>query len=289
MDLTNKQVIHKSFGKGTVTKHNDSLVEISFSKAGKKRFVFPDAFGTFLSLIDEKQAELMNNFIRKREQERRREEITLELEKSREREEQQRILEREKLIQNLKIHKCSQGAFWCKPEDYERLFSEWSVSTGVVKSGYNAGAPNRAIRMHHNSCCVLTSREKDEVEKDRRVIGIYLVNEDFVGKLCEDGIVPAHPEYRLRLSDKTAQKLKFWQYYSNEKYPTNMTWNTDRYRYIDNICVAQLLRDIVTLVPAKEKELAQRFFSNYCRLNHIDPVTLEKPAGALTVKTEQEG
>ena len=75
--------------------------------------------------------------------------------------------------------------------------------TGVCKSGANKGKPNRLARLYPNSACVITQRERDLPEQTRRVVGVFMVAEDFVGKLCDDGYIPAHSHYRIRLSEES--------------------------------------------------------------------------------------
>ena len=58
MDLVNKKVTHKIFGKGRIIKYDDSYVDIDFP-AGNKKFVFPDAFGKYLTVIDQEQLNLL--------------------------------------------------------------------------------------------------------------------------------------------------------------------------------------------------------------------------------------
>ncbi|NLJ76709.1 MAG: hypothetical protein GX325_05560 [Peptococcaceae bacterium] len=109
-----------------------------------------------------------------------------------------------------------------------------------------------------------------------------MVNENFNARKCQDGFIPAHSEYRLRLSEQESEKMLFWNYYINKKYPHRMTWNTGRHRYLDNKWVAQILQDIVSLkrLP-QEREHVQRFFKYFCRMNEIDMEKLPGPKGAL--------
>ena len=109
-----------------------------------------------------------------------------------------------------------------------------------------------------------------------------MVEENFIGKLRDDGIIPAHTTYRLKLSEKEAKQMLFWNYYINEKYPNNMTWRTGKFRYFDNIWMAQILRDLVSLKSnTKEKEFAQQFFEYFCKMNQINYGEIPQPNGAL--------
>lgn len=281
MNLVNEQVEHKHFGKGSVVENTDFYVEVHFPM-GNKKFVFPDAFEKYLTLIDKKAAGLVDEILQEKQMKRRQKELELEKERALQEEENQHRLEIEKHMKNFKIHTKSQAAFWCKVEDEDRIFTEWKVFTGVVKSGSNQGKPKKPTRMHQNSACLLTSREPNMQEKDRRILGIYMIKEGFIGKLCEDGYIPAHSEYRLRLSEEESEKMLFWNYYINEAYPNNTTWNTGKYRYFDNIWMAQILKDILFLKKnTEDEEFVRNFFEYFCKMNNIDAKELSKPNGAL--------
>lgn len=51
LDLINKQVEHKSFGKGIITEFIEGYITVKFSN-GDKNFVFPDIFNSFLKIYD---------------------------------------------------------------------------------------------------------------------------------------------------------------------------------------------------------------------------------------------
>jgi len=281
MNLINKEVSHKRFGKGNIVRHNDSFIEIHFATENKK-FVFPDAFGEHLMLQDKSAANSLEKIIQEKERELEKVQRAKEEEKDQQRKEQQLRLEHEKLMKNHKLHPESQIVFWCDTEEQSRVFTEWKVFTGVIKSGNNKGKPNKPTRIYPNSVCLLTARDSSMPEKDRRILGAYMVNEDFIGKFCEDGSIPAHSEYRLQLTEQESDRMPFWKYYTNEKFPHKMTWNTGKYRYFDNVWVAQILLDIVSLKSdTQEQELAQNFFEHFCRMNQISEEELPEPNGAL--------
>ncbi|MBP2241809.1 hypothetical protein J2Z40_002381 [Cytobacillus eiseniae] len=281
MNLINKEVTHKHFGEGSVVKHNDSLIEVLFATENKK-FVFPDAFRKHLKLHDQSAAHSLEKVIEKKEIELQRIEQEKEKEKNRQRQEQQLRSEHEKLMKNHKLHPESQMVFWCDDEEQSKVFTEWKVFTGVIKSGNNKGKPNKPTRLYQNSVCLLTARDANMSEKDRRIIGAYMVSEKFIGKFCENGYIPAHSEYKLQLTEQESDQMPFWKYYSNDKFPDKMTWNTGKYRYFDNEWMAQILFDIVALKSdTQEKELAQNLFEHFCRLNRIRKEELPEPNGVL--------
>src|SRR5690606_15215167 len=92
---------HKRFGKGSIVKQNDSVIEIHF-ETERKKFVFPDAFGKFLKMHDEKAAHSLKKIIEEKELELEKIEQKKEEEKIRQRQEQQLRMEHEKLM---KYHK----------------------------------------------------------------------------------------------------------------------------------------------------------------------------------------
>ena len=284
MNLINKKVIHKRFGTGSIVKQNDSSVEINF-ESGNKKFVYPDVFANHLKLDDISDARLLEKIIQKKESEQKEKEDKMEEERKLLRKELVNRLEHEKLMKNHKLHNESQMVFWCDQEEQHSSISEWKVFSGVLKSGNNKGKPNKPSRLYQNSAVLLTAVDSGMLEKDRRILGIYMVNEEFVGKLCEDGYVHAHEKYRITLTEEESEKLLFWHYYINEKSPEKMTWSTGKYRYFENLWMAQILLDIISLKSdPNEQELAQQFFKYFCKMNKITINELPKPNGALIRK-----
>jgi hypothetical protein len=280
MNLINKIVEHKVFGTGKIVGISDNMIIVDFNSVIKK-FVNPDAFGTYLRLVDNESARYINKLKKDRKDKERREALETERKRARQLRKKLVLLQREKLIKRMKIHPAAQAAFWCRQNELDEVFSDWKAFTGLVKSGFYDGEPKRPTRLHQNSACIITVREPDMKERDRFIAGVYMVNEAFLGKLCDDGYVPAHSKYRIRLSEEESKRVLFWNYYKNKKFSANMTWNSGRYRYFDNIWMAQILRDIVALKkdPA-EKELAAEFLNYFCDINKLDG-DLPEPDGAL--------
>ena len=281
MNLINKKVTHKRFGTGSIVKQNDSSIEIHFASENKM-FVFPDVFEKHLNLHDESDAKSLEEIIQKKEKERKEEEWKKEEERKLQRKKQELRLEHEKLMRHHKLHPESQMVFWCDKDEQNSSLSEWKIFSGVIKSGNNKGKPNKPIRLHQNSAVLLTARDSNMPEKDRRILGVYMVDKDFVGKLCEDGYIPAHSIYKLQLTEQESEQLLFWEYYVNVKSPEKVAWNTGKYRYFDNTWMAQILLDIVSLKSdPEERELAQQFFEHFCKMNQIIEHELPKPNGAI--------
>lgn len=281
MDLTNKQVLHKSFGKGNIVDCDDSYLVINF-KTGDKKFVYPDAFDGYLKLVDKKAANTVDKILQLQEKERKIEEEKIEKEKAKELEEQQRLVRIEKLIKGHKIHTSSQVVFNCEAEELDNIFTDWKIFTGTIKSGVNKGKTNKLIRVHQNSACLITSKDIGAPEKDRYILGLYMVDENFIGRLCEDGYIPAHSDYRIKLTEEESKKMPFWKYYVSNKYKNNMTWNSGIYRYFDNIWMAQILKDLVELKrEQQDTDISQEFFDYFCFVNNIEEKNIPMPDGPL--------
>lgn len=281
MELVDKKVLHGTFGKGNVVSCDSEYIEVDFEEEGTKKFVFPDVFGEYMSLTDTKAFDLVKEKIQQQEEEREIEAERLRQERAIE-EERLQALEQKRNIKTIRIHPELQSVFWAKDGEEEEIFNDWKVFVGKIKNGDRKGQPRRLARMTGTSACLITKRESDNREKKRRILGLFLAQESFKGT-TEDGYIEAHPDYRLQLSEEESQKMLFWNYYINKKFPKRQTWNSGRQRYFDNVWMAQILRDIVTLREGKEDQAyAENFFKHFCKINRINPEELEEAAGVLT-------
>lgn len=287
MNLVNEKVIHETFGEGNVTNCNDSYIKINF-ESGDKKFVFPDVFENHVTFISEEATNLVNKKLEENAEQRKKEELILEKEKALE-QELRYIENQKKLIKNGKVHSKVQSVFWCEEDEVEEVFAEWKVFTGEIKSGDNKGQPRKLARMNKNSACLLTKREEETPEGDRQVLGLFMTNESFDGRLCDDGYITAHPKYRIYLSEEESEKILFWNYYNDKVGCDKTVWNSGRQRYIDNIYIAQILRDIGELKEnPEEKRMVQAFFEYFCKINLINQNELARANGALLCAVEEE-
>jgi len=283
MNLIDQKVTHRRFGTGNIVHMSDSRVEIAFGEENK-RFIFPDVFGEHLVLKDQEAARSLKQIIKQKESERQARESTAEKKKELQRKKHELRTELEGLMKNQKLHPQSQMVSWCEPEELEQVFTEWKVFSGEIKSGENKGKPNKPVRLHQNSAVLLTARDPGMPEQSRQIIGMYMVNEEFTGRLCEDGMIPAHSVYKIRLTEQESADMLFWNYYVNKRSPGKTTWNTGKYRYFDNTVMAQILQDIVSKSDAEEQAMAQQFFDHFCKMNQITADELPQPDGVLMRK-----
>ncbi|MCM3636049.1 malate synthase [Paenibacillus camelliae] len=277
MNLINKEITHKVFGNGNIVEQNDSVITVHFND-GIKKFVYPDAFETFISLNDQDTAKNLQKIIAEKEIEKQ------ALEKKLKEEIEQQVLEQQRRdkIKNLKIHESSQIVLWLDEEEQQVVFNDWQVSSGKVQNGANQGQPNKVARLRPNSACLLTARDSDQPETERRILGLYMVTESFVGDELNDGMIPAHAEFRIKLSEQEAATMYFWNYYVNKNFPHRMTWNSGKFRYFDNVWTAQILKDIIASSSDKENiEQAERFLEYFCEMNQLDINNIPDKNGAL--------
>lgn len=255
MQLVGQAIKHKVFGTGIVVNKVDNILTICFP-AGEKRFLFPDAFSKFLVLKDRN----MQNKIQK-----------MLAEKDAEKLAQQQILceeqARKDLLRSLKITPCSQAVFNIEYEDMQNADSAWSVSTGHYLSGYSKGEPRTPDRLKPNSLCLLTHCGKDVPEQERRITGAFMVEEDFLGTLCPDGIVKAHDTFRIRLASQN--RFLFWPYFKEG--PPAKRWGNVAFKYFSNITARRILFDIKeALQNTNESEHMEQFYAYFCKINRLN-------------------
>lgn len=277
MNLINEKITHEVFGKGKIIDHDETFITVDFEDDTKK-FVYPDALGKFIKLKDRDVAESMKDILTKEKAEKDLEQQKLDEEQRK----QAEIAYRRNKLKDIKIHESSQVVFWIEEEEVDVIFTDWQVSTGTIQSGKNEGQPNKVARLRPNSAVLLTVRASDEEEVDRKIIGLYMVNETFSGELNDEGMITAHENYRITLTKEESDKMLFWNYYINKNYPHRTTWNSGRYRYYDNVMTAQILTDLISLkTDENEKELAERFLAYFNEMNLLDDTEIPKPNGAL--------
>ena len=252
MQIIGEKVQHTVFGIGEITAKQNATMTVSFP-SGDKMFLYPDAFTNFLVLVDQdKQKEILDAIEVRDEKEHQKEMIA------------QEKWRKEVNLRNMRISVKSQAVFDVKLQDIPELFESWSVSTGVYASGYSKGEPRIPDRMKPNSACLITVRPQGGAEADREILGIFMAEDTFEGKDCDDGLIHAHPEYRLQLKEP----VKFWPYVTDQE--NKKKWGNTTLKYMANTIVEKILSDVrKALRPTEQRELAEEFYQYYCRLNRL--------------------
>ena len=68
VNLINKKVLHRTLGEGKVISCNDDYIKIDF-ESGEKKFIFPDVFGKYMTLKDQKVFDLVKKRLEENEKE----------------------------------------------------------------------------------------------------------------------------------------------------------------------------------------------------------------------------
>lgn len=254
MQLVGQAISHTKFGKGVVSETTDQTITIIFQH-GEKKFLFPDAFEKFLALRNQEDQNQINELVQKLVQQRKIQENA-----------QRTKDERYNRISKLKVMPNSQAAFGLLYNTREQVFSTWSVSTGFYLSGNSKGAPRIPRQMKLNSACLLTECPNGVPENERKIIGAFMVRDDFDATLCQDGIIQSHDNYKIQLN-KT-EELLFWDYFTSDE--TVPKWGNIEIRYFSNEIMQIILKDMQMKISDPDlREEAEVFYQYFCRLNKL--------------------
>jgi len=258
MDIVNKTVQHKTFGRGKICELKDNIVFVQFGQAVRK-FIFPDAFKEYLFLIEKQSRQYVDKILA---------DIDADIKSQRKKE--QRESEKMKLLRSLPMNANSQAAFGFFYNERKKAAESWNVTVGNFRSGYNRGQPRIPSRIYPNSACLLTFREKNDQEEKRYIWGTFMVKEDFVGSECTDGIIPAHEKYRIMLTEDESEEFGFWKYFAH--YPGSKNkWGLVEFKYFSNMTMAHILHDILVIKRGTDQQhLCEEFIDYFCELNKIN-------------------
>lgn len=254
MQLVGQAISHTKFGKGVVSNTTDGTITIIFQN-DEKKFLFPDAFENFLVLRNEEKQKQINELINKLVQKR----VTQEKTKQNEQEHCNRI-------SNLKVTPTSQVAFGFIKNTKEQVFSTWTVSTGFYTGGNSKGNPRIPKRMQFNSACLLTECPNGISEKERKIIGAFMVTDGFEGVLCEDGIIDSHEKYKIQLED--TESLLFWNYFPSDVAVPK--WGNIEFKYFSNQTMQKILEDMYGKISDPHRhQIAKEFYRYFLRVNKL--------------------
>lgn len=261
MQLQGKAINHVKFGNGIIKELRDKYLIVDFVH-GERKFLFPNVFVGFLSLTDKNaQLEIESMITDVITKERNEVEEGLN--------EQERIIR----IQKLKVHPCSQAAFGLIQNNKKDVFDSWSIYSGAYLSGHSKGKPKQPIRMNLNSACLLTECSKGEAEKERRIIGAFMVRDDFDGRTC-NGQIESHSRYRIRLNER--EMLPYYKYLESDSKGNN--WGNTEYKYFSNEIMQSILRDMQKAVcDVERQQQVNEFYQYFCYVNRLKEVQNSEP------------
>lgn len=158
--------------------------------------------------------------------------------------------------------------FDIKTNQIKNFLSSWIVSTGQYLSGNSKGKPRIPDRLKPNSMCLLTECNKNVDESQRRIVGAFMVEENFLGNYCIDGIIQAHPNYRLFIP--LENRPFFWSYINLES-PVKQHWGNIPFKYMSNRIAERILFDLKTICCEEGQNELEKFYQYFCRMNNLRP------------------
>lgn len=256
MNLTGKYVNHNTFGKGIVVLIDDNKIEVEFD-LGRKKFIYPDVFKSFMCVEDKTQQEYVDGVLFEIDRKH-----NIKLEKD---EKETQRLER---IKSLRVGINSQAIFGFLNNDFDEVLNTWSVSTGTYLSGYSKGEPRVPQRLNINSACLLTMKPEGMHEKERIILGAFMVPDDFKGSDCQNGIIHAHEKYRIILKPEQEQ-MKLGDYFSSNA--KSEKWGQCEMKYFSNVEMQSILSDMTKIIKDADRcEKALEFYNYFCNINKLE-------------------
>jgi hypothetical protein len=256
MKLEGKLISHIKFGEGIIKESRDNYITILFSQ-GEKKFLYPIAFHKYLTLKDKRIQEKIDK------------ELRLQIMQEEESRNATLLIEQKhrKKLQNTRLHPDSQAAFGFVQNSREEVFSSWSVFAGSYQSGSSKGKPKLPVRLKSNSACLLTECPGEELEKSRRIVGVFMPKENFEGSACKDGIIQSHEKYRIKLED--GEMMLFWGYIPADA--KSSRWGNIELRYLSDVTIQQILSDMIQVIgDKKRKQEAEMFYEYFCFVNGLE-------------------
>lgn len=249
MQLEGKAISHIQFGTGIVKELREKYITVTFAQEEKK-FLFPDAFLKFLILKDKDAQEKIDQVLE-----------TIRSKKEKKREVELREQEHLYRVQKVKIKPNSQAAFGFVQNEKQDVFESWTVFTGEYVSGKSKGQPKPPVRMKLNSACLLTECSKGEPERQRRIIGAFMVKDGFEGSSCLDGRIKSHDKFKIKLEEE--EMLPFWDYFSCDV--EEPKWGKAEIRYFSSEKMQCILKDMKDVIFDIERHQMISDFYEYFR------------------------
>lgn len=259
MQLQGKTIQHTKFGKGVVKDQSERYITILFPE-GEKKFLYPESFINFLVLKDKTAQAKIDKELE-----------GIISEENRKREEEAKAEMFSQKIRMLKINPTSQAAFGLIQNNKEDIFESWTVFSGEYLSGASKGLPKPPTKLKLNSACLFTECGEDEPEKNRRIVGAFMVSEGFDGKCCEDGKIESHDVHRFKLEEE--EMPLFWGYFPNDS--KLLKWGKTELKYFSNETMQNILKDIKQKIQNEERKQAmEEFYQYYCLVNGLKEITV---------------
>lgn len=253
MNINGQTINHKTFGCGAVTALTADTITVRFT-AGDKKFIYPDAFKDHLVFDNSKmQRDITAQIVEKEE------------ERSRQFQLEQAEHVRTCKLLNFRVMSNSHAVFDISPHNTQEVCETYTVSSGRYLSGSSKGKPRVMERLKPNSACLLTERPIGESEKARRIIGAFMVREDYMGEDSDTGLVEGHPEYRILVP--AGDSLLFWELFNQEAIPR---WGNTAFKYCSGTAMNRILSNMVQMFEnTDQQKSALAFYQYFCKINGL--------------------
>ncbi|MDD4369089.1 MAG: hypothetical protein PHP39_09170 [Oscillospiraceae bacterium] len=299
MELVGQTVFHQRFGCGKIKELKGQTLTVTFTDLTSRRFLYPDAFKTFLRLEnDGLQQQVLQAAVSslKRQAQEKAARGQAFRERVRDLESEQNVLRAKPPHQaRLKhiVFKCDQAE---APD-----FVQATEDGGYRLTLYPGGLPETAAppsipvlkirQIHKDSLCVLTRRPSTKTpEKERMVTALFLCCQEESEQADQATVLTATPDFSLHFTPEEAQNFHFWDIYANTRQPERVAWSSGRYRYLDPVVGALLLRRAMRIKAADpesaEAVRAESFLAYYCATFGLQPEQLPEEQGALRLQQE---
>lgn len=154
------------------------------------------------------------------------------------------------------------------------MLSSWMAKAGLSENGRPLHYSSDS-NLHKGSACILTTRSLYMNEIDRYIFGIFLVDEFFYGDNKEEGYVKCNTRFHVELNPEEAKRIKFWNYYRNQKAPENIEWGSGLHRYVSNQGIINILKDLIAIRESDRKQEVVDFLKEFCRQNNLKMPDIE--------------
>lgn len=127
------------------------------------------------------------------------------------------------------------------PCNESEVFSKWIWTPG---GNFKTKEPFIIRFVGKGKVAILTTGFSNTPESERKIVGFFKIDD-----VTEDGhCIHASRKFRLRLTLDEAKQLNYWSYYRNEGNPKLIRWSQPRFRYLEDMQVAAILHDILSIV-----------------------------------------
>lgn len=236
MELIGKEVRHLSFGSGVITEKRGHIISVRFG-TDERSFVFPDAFGKFLSMKEAKDRKAVSSLL-----------LEIESKRASEREKTEKENEFTRRCASLVPSRASQAIIICGRESARKAVSE--LRAPALRTD---GEPLRAIRNKLNSACLIAFRRASKLY----AAGVFMTDADYRPAGESDGTIKGDANFRVAFGEGGEPEIAFEGIGKRQKLV-----------YIGNEEMLSLLISLPRFCDGEEDD----FIAHFCNVNRLsDP------------------